>query len=662
MKLPLSFQLNLGFVLALLLALGVAGSAWWIAHEHETGLDVAFHDQIEGTIQLAEAESALWQLRYGFPQFMIGDAATQRRILEEEPKWYALIAGRLDAYEKRRRSDEELQALAVLRAEYARYIAARPRFFELWQAGRQEEATGWRALTTTPYGAATVAAFARQIELLRAANDELHTEEDRIGARVRLAVTAITVALVALLAGGYWMGRRMLDPIRRLRDEAVATVREQFGENLDISAAGNEVRALEMSLSAMTARFKAHTVELTQAQEALARQSEALEDTVAARTDELEHTVARMARQNLEITLRNELGDLLQSCVRLDEAGAVIARFVPRLFEGASGAAYLMTPGTETLAALSRWGGAATAEVLATADCWAIRRGKTHLVTAGDTSLLCPHVDGLPAGSAGVCMPLSAHGEALGLLHMTCPDACRLGSATMLEKQELAEALAAQVGMALANLRLRETLHQQSIHDALTGLYNRRYLEGALVREISRAQRGNRSLAVFMLDIDHFKHFNDSYGHDAGDAVLRALGKVFRDNCRQADIACRFGGEEFTLVLPDAGEPAAREWAERLMQRVRSMEVKTGGQTLPKITVSMGLALLPAHGNDAETLLQAADLALYDAKHAGRDRLVVSGEAGHPLPNPLPSRERGPELPSPLAGEGPGERGEGEKS
>jgi len=197
---------------------------------------------------------------------------------------------------------------------------------------------------------------------------------------------------------------------------------------------------------------------------------------------------------------------------------------------------------------------------------------------------------------------------------MTCPEACEVGSASILEKQELAEALAAQVGMALANLRLRETLHQQSIRDALTGLYNRRYLEGAL------------PLAVFMLDVDHFKNFNDTWGHDAGDAVLRALGHALRDNCRQADIACRFGGEEFTLVLPDADLPAAREWAERLMQRVRTMEVKAGGQSLPKITVSMGLALLPADGDDAETLLQAADLALYDAKHAGRDRLVVSGE------------------------------------
>ena len=196
----------------------------------------------------------------------------------------------------------------------------------------------------------------------------------------------------------------------------------------------------------------------------------------------------------------------------------------------------------------------------------------------------------------------------------------------MTDLPQLAEAVANQIGIALANLRLHASLHEQAIHDPLTGLYNRRYLEGALLREIARAQRGGRALSVLMLDIDHFKDFNDSYGHEAGDAVLKALGQVFKDSCRQADIACRFGGEEFTLVLPDADESAARDWATRLLARVRTMPVRANGQALPTVTISAGLALLPTHGEDAETLLQAADLALYDAKHAGRDRLVVSGE------------------------------------
>lgn len=188
---------------------------------------------------------------------------------------------------------------------------------------------------------------------------------------------------------------------------------------------------------------------------------------------------------------------------------------------------------------------------------------------------------------------------------------------------------AAQIGMALANLRLRDSLREQSIRDVLTGLFNRRYLEESLGRELARAARDGRDgrgLAVFMLDVDHFKKFNDSYGHEAGDAVLRALGQNLRDNGRAGDLPCRFGGEEFTVVLPGATLEAAREWGERLMQRVRRMEVRVGGQVLPGITVSLGLAMFPEHGNDRETLLQAADLALYDAKHSGRDRMAVSGE------------------------------------
>jgi diguanylate cyclase (GGDEF)-like protein len=621
----LRLQLNLGLVAALLLALGVAAGAWWVDYEFENHIDQAYNEQVAGTVQLAEAESALWQLRFSMGQFMFGDAAVRQQILENEAKWYALVAGRLDAYAMGRRTRGELEALAVLRAEYARYIESRPRFFELWQAGRQSEALAWRTLTTTPYGAATVAAFERQIALQRTMGEQQRGEALEHVSQARALVIAITAALIALMAIGYGMGRRMLIPIRALQRDAVATVREHFGETLDLSRAGNEVQALELSLQAMKERFTAHTAELTAAREALARQSDYLEGTVTARTAELEHTVARMQRQNREITLRNELGDLLQSCISVDEAGAVIARFAPRLFAGAAGAAYLMTPGAEHLNAAERWGAAPPAEALATTDCWALRRGRAHLVTDDDAALRCPHV-AAPLAGAAVCVPLSAHGESLGLLHLVCPEACLGGAATMAEQQQLAEALAAQVGMALANLRLRETLHQQSIRDALTGLYNRRYLEGTLPREISRAQRGGRMLAVFMLDVDHFKKFNDSYGHDAGDAVLKSLGRVLHDSCRQADIACRFGGEEFTLILPDADEAAARDWAERLMHRVRNMEVKAGGQTLPQITISMGLALLPAHGDDPETLLQAADLALYDAKHAGRDRLAVSGE------------------------------------
>ncbi len=622
----LGARLNLGAALSLLLVLAVAGAAWWIALEYEDDVTVEHIAVLRGATQLAEAESALWQLRYGMPQFMLGDAGAQRRILEEEPKWYAVIDGALAAYAADRRDPEEFADLAMLRAEYERYRAARPKFFELWQAGRRQEAADWHALATTTYGAATVKAFTRQIALQR----EIALREQAIGersvAQAKKLVAAITGSLIALLALGYLTALRLLAPIVELRARTVRSVREVLGRELDIASNGNEVTTLVNTVDAMTQKFAEHAAVLSRSREELEQESQTLEQAVASRTEALAQTVARMERQNREVTLRNEMGGLLHSCLGLDEAGAVIARFLPRLFPDASGAVYLHSSGSGTLAAMVRWGEAETAEAIGLTDCWALRRGKPHLATEGSEALSCAHV-AAPLEGAALCVPLAAHGEALGLLHLVCPDACAAGEATLQEKEQLAEALAAQIGMALANLRLRDSLREQSIRDALTGLFNRRYLEESLDRELARAARENRPLAVFMLDVDHFKKFNDEHGHEAGDAVLRALGRALRDNARTGDLPCRFGGEEFTIVLPGATLDAAREWGERLMQRVRRLAVKAGGQALPGITVSLGLAAYPVHGNDRETLLQAADLALYDAKHAGRDRLVASGEA-----------------------------------
>lgn len=173
--------------------------------------------------------------------------------------------------------------------------------------------------------------------------------------------------------------------------------------------------------------------------------------------------------------------------------------------------------------------------------------------------------------------------------------------------------------------RLHEMMTHMAYHDALTGLLNRRYLEAALPRELSRAQRQNSSLAAFMIDIDFFKHINDTYGHDAGDEVLRLLGHILQDGCRKSDLACRFGGEEFVVILTESDRDVAAQWAERMMVRIREMSITWKGRTLPRTTVSFGLAVFPEHGEDMEALMKASDTALYQAKRAGRDRLVICG-------------------------------------
>jgi diguanylate cyclase (GGDEF)-like protein len=190
----------------------------------------------------------------------------------------------------------------------------------------------------------------------------------------------------------------------------------------------------------------------------------------------------------------------------------------------------------------------------------------------------------------------------------------------------MANMFAEQVGQSLANLRLREALRDQSIRDPLTGLYNRRYLEETLDREIRRAVRSEQLLGILMLDLDHFKKFNDTYGHDAGDTVLRDTAAFLTRCVRAEDIVCRFGGEEFVIILPLADIQTTQARAERIRSKLRELTILHQGKAVGLVTVSVGVAELPQHGMTPKTLLEAADAALYVAKREGRDRVVVATE------------------------------------
>src|SRR5476649_946375 len=219
---------------------------------------------------------------------------------------------------------------------------------------------------------------------------------------------------------------------------------------------------------------------------------------------------------------------------------------------------------------------------------------------------------------------MMAQGETLGLLYVQARpdegDAAPISEA----KQQLVTAVAEQIALALANLRLRETLRQQSVRDPLTGLYNRRFLEEVLDRELARLERKNLPLSLIMIDVDHFKNFNDTFGHEAGDAVLRDLGGILQRHVRGGDIACRYGGEEFTIVLPEASIEIGRQRAEMLREAVRELRLVHDGKSLGAVTLSLGVACFPEHGRRREHMLQVADAALYEAKNGGRNRVVVS--------------------------------------
>ena len=200
-------------------------------------------------------------------------------------------------------------------------------------------------------------------------------------------------------------------------------------------------------------------------------------------------------------------------------------------------------------------------------------------------------------------------------------------AATLRGRQQLAITLSEQIAMALSNIRMREHLRQQTIRDPLTGLYNRRFLEDALNREAARCKRNGGAFSVLMMDLDHFKRFNDSFGHDAGDAVLRSLAKALQENARDSDLACRYGGEEFMLVLPDTDSKGAAVQAQRILEVVRDLAVTHNGKTLGSLTISIGLAVYPHDGDTVKALMRSADQALYDAKAGGRDRVAVAGRA-----------------------------------
>jgi diguanylate cyclase (GGDEF)-like protein len=234
--------------------------------------------------------------------------------------------------------------------------------------------------------------------------------------------------------------------------------------------------------------------------------------------------------------------------------------------------------------------------------------------------VFCPHLP-QPPPAASLCAPLAAQGKALGVLSVTSDGQGRgLPEAT----QRLAEAVAAQLGLGLANVQLREVLRQQSIHDPLTGLFNRRYMEETLEREIHRARRNGSPMSLLMLDVDSFKQQNDAYGHEGGDAVLRGLGDLLRRSLRKEDIACRYGGEEFVLVLPDASLQAAARRAEQMRVAVERLRIPYRDRVIGPVTVSIGVSAFPEHGPDGAALLRAADGALYAAKRAGRDRVGIA--------------------------------------
>ena len=340
----------------------------------------------------------------------------------------------------------------------------------------------------------------------------------------------------------------------------------------------------------------------------------------------LKGLVEEADRRNRELTLVNSMAEKLQLCLSLDEAYPLIAQHVQGLFPAKSGALFIQDPSTNLMEAVSTWGDAPAGElVFPPNDCWALRRGRISVGGGPHPEMRCRHMPPQYPDNY-LCLPLLAQGETLGMLQVM--DLADLTG----ERVELLQTLAVTVGdhisLALANIRLRETLRHQVVHDVLTGLFNRRYLEETLEREIYRGRRKGASLGLIILDLDNFKHFNDTYGHEAGDNLLRTLGKFLAECVRREDVACRYGGEEFVLILAEASQEIVCQRAEEIRREFPKVPVVHRGQVLESVTVSLGVAMFPEHGATGRDVLRAADDAMYRAKAQGRNRVVMAEGRG----------------------------------
>ncbi len=345
------------------------------------------------------------------------------------------------------------------------------------------------------------------------------------------------------------------------------------------------------------------------------RAEEALRQT----NDRLTGWVNELEQRTREIGLLSEMGDLLQACRTADEAYAVIGRMGRELFPTGSGSVCVIAENSNLLEAVVSWGPQVGERLFGPDDCWALRRGRAHFVHDHQLGLPCRHMH-QPLTSGYLCLPMMAQGSILGLVNLSLPEGGRLSE----PRQRLAMTVAEHISLALANLRLQESLRAQSIRDPLTGLFNRRYMEESLDREMRRAVRGGHPVGILMLDLDHFKRFNDVFGHDAGDALLREVGTVLQRSIRAEDIACRYGGEEFTLILPQMSLPDAAQRAEQIRDAIKRLNIEHRRTPLGPVTVSLGVAVFPDHGPTADAVLRAADTALYEAKAGGRDRVKIN--------------------------------------
>jgi diguanylate cyclase (GGDEF)-like protein len=485
---------------------------------------------------------------------------------------------------------------------------------EIANQARRGDFTGAQVATATGRGRYLMQLVEARIDDLL--NEERALSNARMGAvesrlnYIRWLVilgTPITVVAIGLVAAA------LIRRIRRPVDEMM-TVMSQLG-------AGD--RAARVTAAMDSSEF-----------ERLARGYNAM-------ADELQHAVAdqvdsqeRLRIANLELSGNTEVlrerGEVIEllggmahrmQAARTDEELASIIRvFVPRVLPEIPGALYAHNNSRNLLVPIAAWGGLeVAASGFAPDQCWALRRGQSHFVVEPGSDIVCAHVGGADTHHYH-CEPLLAGGEVIGVLY--------LRGVVGTENRFRLTVLTENIASALVNHRLQRGLREQTIRDPLTGLFNRRYMEETLALEIARSTRSGSPLSLVMCDVDHFKRFNDEFGHEAGDAVLQVVSAEMRSRFRDGDVVCRFGGEEFTIIAPGTSATVLADRVETVRQAISELTAQQGGRTLGSTTMSFGIATWDeGMERDGSTLIKAADAALYRAKREGRNKVIVDARS-----------------------------------
>lgn len=336
---------------------------------------------------------------------------------------------------------------------------------------------------------------------------------------------------------------------------------------------------------------------------------------------ELAATITQLKNRADESHLLIAARDELQLCTALEQVYRAAVISIARLAPNSSGTICMISNSRHMAEVVARWGtDASMVEIFVPQACCSLRSGRLRWREEGKSEVDCTHFLG-EAPEAYFCLPLVAQGETLGMLFLTS-DKDHIESVRL--REESIRQLAELTAMTIAGLQLRNKLENQSVRDSLTGLFNRHFMEIALDRELARAARSRNAVAMLMLDVDHFKKFNDQYGHATGDIVLKEVAQVFGAKIRSGDMVCRYGGEEFAIILPDVTADAAYQTAERIRAAIADLTVTSGLALHTDLSVSIGVALFPQDADSSGDLLRRADAALYRAKHEGRNQVVLA--------------------------------------